>query len=461
MRVPRTTVARRQFLRGSLAATAAIPLLDIERAFAAGAAAPPRRLLIFYTPNGTIGPEWRPRGSESAFTFGRILQPLEPFRAKLLPLGGVHMALADSGYGSHHTRGVGGLLTGRPILAGTFMSAGPPTAGWAAGISIDQHIAKTLSPPTPFRTLELGVQVIDAEVRGRVSYLGASQPVPPLESPYDAFDRAFAAVTVGTPAGTPAIGDRLRAQRRTVLELVREELAGVRGRVGTEDRLKLDAHLQAVQDIERRLMPPTPGGAGGAAGGLCVAPTVGTRMDVRAPANMPAVGKLQMDIAAAALACDLTRVVTLQWTHAESNQSFPWLGINDAHHVISHAGDTDAAAQEKLTQINVWYAQQLAYLLGKLDSYREGERTLLDNTAVLWCNEVGKGNNHAHRDLPFLLAGSCGGHFRTGRFVDYQANGAAGHPHNNLLVSLAQAMGTKDTVFGDPAHCTGALPGLV
>jgi hypothetical protein len=183
-------------------------------------------------------------------------------------------------------------------------------------------------------------------------------------------------------------------------------------------------------------------------------------MDVQAPANMPAIGKLQMDLAAAALACDLTRVLSLQWTYAESNQSFPHLGFTDFHHVMSHAGDSDAAAQEKLTKINVWYAEQFAYLLGKLASYPEEGGTLLDNTAVLWCNEVGKGNNHAHRDLPFLLAGSCGGYFRTGRFVDYMAGGAAGHPHNNLLVSLAQAMGLPDTTFGDPAYSTGPLPGL-
>lgn len=449
---------RRRFLRGGLAATAVIPLLDAERAFAQAAA--PRRLVIFYTPNGTIGSEWRPRGTETAFTLGRILKPLEPFRAKLLPLGGVNMALADAGFGSHHTRGVGGLLTGRPILSGTFQSAGPPTAGWAAGISIDQHIARTLNPPTAFKTLELGVQVIDAEVRGRLSYLGASQPLPPLESPYDAFDRVFAGVSPAGPAPAPAGPmDRLRAQRRTVLELVREDLAAVRARVGASDRLKLDAHLTSVQDIERRLVPPTPSG-GTMGGAACALPAAGARMDVRAPANMPAIGKLQMDIAATALACDLSRVVTLQWTHAESNQSFPHLGITGAHHTMSHAGDTDAAAQENLTKINVWYAEQLAYLLGKLDAVREGDRTLLDNTVVLWCNEVGKGNNHAHRDLPFLLAGSCGGHFRTGRFVDYQAGGGAGHPHNNLLVSLAQAMGTRDTTFGDPAHCTGPLPGL-
>jgi hypothetical protein len=447
---------RRHFLGGSLAATALIPLLEAERAF--GQTTPfPRRLLIFYTPNGTIGPEWRPKGTETSFTFGRILKPLEPYRAKLLPLGGVNMALADSGFGSHHTRGVGGLLTGRPILQGTFQSAGPPTAGWAAGISIDQHIAKTLSPPTPFRTLELGVQVVDAEVRGRISYLGASQPVPPIESPYDAFDRVFAAVKPPSTPTDPAM-ERLRAQRRSVLELVREELADARTRASTADRIKLDAHTESIRDIERRLVTMPADAGGGSA--TCQVPTMGARMDVQAPANMPTIGKLQMDIAAAALACDLTRIVTLQWTYAESTQTFPVLGIGDAHHVMSHAADSDATAQENLTKINVWYAEQLAYLLGKLASYKEGDVTLLDNTVILWCNEVGKGNNHAHRDLPFLLAGSCGGYFRTGRFVDYMAGGAAGHPHNNLLVSLAQAMGAKDATFGDPAHCTGPLPNL-
>jgi len=445
-------------MQGSLLASALLPLLEGGRAWGQAAVAP-RRLLIFYTPNGTIGPEWRPQGTETSFTFGRILKPLEPFKAKLIPLGGVHMALADSGFGSHHTRGVGGLLTGRPILSGTFQSAGPPTAGWAAGISLDQHLARTLNPPTPFKSLELGVNVIDAEVRGRLSYTGASQPVPPVENPYDAFDRVFAGLAApGTASGGSAALDRIRAQRRTILDLVGEELGSVRSRVGTADRMKLDAHLQSVQDIEQRLATPTTGGSTPTTG--CTVPSVGARTDLSSADSMPTLGKLQMDIAAAALACDTTRIVTLQWTHAESNQSFPWLGISDFHHVISHAGDTDAAAQEKLTKINVWYAEQLAYLLGKLDSYQEGERTLLDNTVVLWCNEVGKGNNHAHRDLPFLLAGSCGGQLRTGRFVDYQANGAAGHPHNNLLVSLARAMGGSDTTFGDPAHCTGPLTGL-
>jgi hypothetical protein len=442
---------RRRWLQGSLAAAAAIPLLDATRA-RGQAATYPRRLLVFYTPNGTIDAEWRPTGGETDFTLGRILQPLAPYRDKLLVLGGVHMPLADSGFGSHHTRGVGGLLTGRPILEGTFESAGPPTAGWASGISLDQHIAKALAPPTPFQTLELGVQVVDAEVRGRLSYSGASQPLPPVESPYAAFDRIFAGVMPG--ATDPAL-EALRKRRETVLSLVREELGDARSKVGAEDRTKLDQHLTAIRDIERRLTGVVPAGTGD-----CAPPALGAPLDVQATENMPAIGALHMDILASALACDLTRVATLQWTHAESDHAFPWLGIDQAHHTMSHSGDNDQAAQENLTKINVWYAEQLAYLLAKLAEYPEGDGSLLDNTVVLWCNEVGKGNNHDHRDLPFLLAGSCGGHFATGRFVDYSAAGGAGHPHNDLLVSLANAMGTADTTFGDPAHCTGPLPGL-
>lgn len=454
----RGQLARRQLLRGSLLAAAALPLFEATRA-RGQAGQYPKRLLIFYTPNGTIDAEWRPQGSETGFQLGRILAPLEPFRDKLLVLGGVHMALADSGFGSHHTRGIGGLLTGRPILEGTFESAGPPTAGWASGISIDQHLANALAPPTRFRSLELGVQVVDAEVRGRLCYTGASQPLPPVESPYAAFDRVFAGLSLpGTDpnAVDPAL-ERLRKNRQTVLGLVREELNAARPQLGRDDRAKLEQHLASIQDIERRLLPAS---GGGGANVTCAAPELGPALDLTAAANLPAIGRLQLDIAAAAMACDLTRIATVQWTHAESDQTFPFLNVSGAHHTMSHAGDADAQARENLTKINVWFGEQLAYLLGKLASYPEGNGTLLDNTVVLWCNEVGKGNNHEHRDLPFLLAGSCGGYFSTGRFVDYQANGAAGHPHNDLLVSLAHAMGATDATFGDAAHCTGPLPGL-
>jgi hypothetical protein len=464
----RAWTGRRQLLR-ALAAGGLAPVTWLGGGGRAGAQAQaPRRLVFFYTPNGTIGPEWRPRGSETGFTVGRILTPLAPHRARLLVLGGVNMVLAEAGFGSHHTRGIGGLLTGRPILMGNFRSAGPPTAGWASGISIDQHIARAVGAATRFRSLELGVQVVDAEVRGRLSYLGPSQPLPPIESPYDTFDRLFTGAGAPPPSGggaapppvTGAAAERLRLGRKSVLDFLQQELGAVRGWVGGDDRGRIDAHLESIRDIERRLGagpgqgPVTPPAAG------CTPPAAPARMDVSAAASMPAVGRLQMDLLAAALACDQTRVATLMWTHAESTQSFPFIGVTGQHHTMSHAGDQDAAAQESLTRINVWYAEQLRYLLDALAARPEGAGSLLDSTVVVWMNEVGKGNNHAHRDLPVLLAGSCGGRFRTGRFLDYAAGGAAGQPHNNLLVSLANAMGVPEVTFGDARYCTGPLPNL-
>ena len=464
---PDTTRLRRRGVLRALSAAGLLPLARGGWAFAQPGGSPPRRLIFFYTPNGTIIPEWRPRPGATPrdFTLGRILRPLERHRDKLLVLGGVNMALADSGFGSHHTRGMGGLLTGRPILRGTFQSAGPPTAGWGSGISVDQHIAKVVGASTRFRSLELGVRVIDAEVRGRLSYLGANQPLPPMESPQEVYGRLFAGLggNAGPPNGSGGPentlrAERLLAQRKSVIDYVKDELGRVAGEFGGEDRQRLDAHLTAVRDIERRLGTALPGTPG--AGGACSAPAQPTGAPLSQAADMPAIGELQMDFLTAAMACDLVRVATLQWTHAESNQTFPWLGINGQHHTMSHAGDQDAAAQESLTKINVWYGEQMAALLDRLAATREGDGTLLDHTAVVWVIEVGKGNNHAHRDLPFVIAGSCGGAFRTGRFVDYLAGGGRGHPHNNLLVSLANAMGLPDTTFGDPAHCTGPLPDL-
>ncbi|KYF73102.1 DUF1552 domain-containing protein [Sorangium cellulosum] len=445
-------ISRRRLLQGSLAATAAIPLLNADWARGDESTAP-KRLVVFYTPNGTLESQWMPRGTETDFTLSPLLQPLEPFKAKLLPLRGINMdVVVNSNIGSEHARGIGGLLTGRALLRGNFRSFNSSNAGWSSGISLDQHLANTLKPSTLFRTLELGVQVRDPEVRGRICYGGPDQPIPPREDPYDTFEQLFAAATPGQ-SSADAI-DRLRAQRRTVFDILGEEIAEVRPRIGAEDRIKLDAHMQSIRGIEERLA----GSNGGAATTGCAGPALGQRIDLLDDANMPAIGKLQMDMAAAALACDLTRIVTIQWSYAESEHLYPWLDLRGNHHAISHQWDTEGKAQ--YSKIHTWFAEQLAYLLGKLDSYAEGDRTLLDNTVVLWVTEISESTQHALTNMPFLLAGSAGGVFRTGRFVDYLANGGKARQHNDLLLTIANAMGTNDTTFGDPAFCSGTLPSL-
>ena len=120
-----------------------------------------------------------------------------------------------------------------------------------------------------------------------------------------------------------------------------------------------------------------------------------------------------------ALACDLTRVATIQWERSVGDVRFSWLGATRGHHAYSHDADSVADTVEMLTKINIWYSEQFAYLLGKLASIREGTGTMLDNTLVFWCNELSRGNSHSHPDMPFVLAGRAGGALRTGRFLSY------------------------------------------
>lgn len=450
-------LSRRHLLQGvGLGGLSALPLLSSRRLRAQQSSAP-LRFLVVYSPNGTIWSEWASAGaSETDYTTGRILAPLEAFKSRIITMEGVNQTIASETQGipSFHARSIGGLLTGQRINFGTFMAAGNTTnAGWANGISLDQYLANQIEGQTPFKSLEFGVMVTDDEVRGRLSYLGPDQPLPPMNSPYDAFDRVFAGVGPGVDQGAL---DQLRADRRSVLDVVLEEIDDVRPRLPSEDQLKLDAHLDSLRGIEQRLAE----GSLGNLGQTCTVPTLGERMDALATDNMPTTSELQMDLIAASLACDTTRIATLQFSWAESNQQFPWLDLpsgNIQHHNTSHAGDSDADAQESLVRVNTWYNEQFAYLLQKLDSYQENGSTLLDNTIILRVNELARGNDHQLTDLPFLLAGGQNAGLVGGRHLDF-----SGSPrrHNDLLVSIANLMGDEINVFGDVDYSNGALPGL-
>jgi len=173
----------------------------------------------------------------------------------------------------------------------------------------------------------------------------------------------------------------------------------------------------------------------------------------------PAVGGIQLDLMAMALACDITRVASMQWSRSVSSTRFTWLNVAQGHHDLSHRPDTDPGAVSDLTKINTWYAQQLAGLIDRLKATPDGAGgTMFDGTLVLWCNELAKGNTHGRVGAPYVLAGSAGGALRTGRFLRYDGQGL---PHNNLLVSILNAMGVPDTTFGKPDWCTGPLAGLL
>jgi hypothetical protein len=146
------------------------------------------------------------------------------------------------------------------------------------------------------------------------------------------------------------------------------------------------------------------------------------------------------------------------WANADSWQYYPFAGVNEEHHELSHASDDDDASNEKLVAINTWHAEQTARLLDQLAAVTDVDGTsLLDQSVILWGNELGAGNTHSYQDIPWLLAGGAGGYFRMGQSLPLRDR-----PHNDLLVSVCHAMGLADVeTFGIPGVCTGPIDELV
>lgn len=449
--MPRS-LSRRQFAKLLAGAFTALPVL--ESLPAAGQQAPasgPKRLLLLFNPNGTIGDEFWPAAgaTETSFELGRILAPLAAFKDKMLLLRGVHLSVADHPNlpGGPHQRGMGGLFTGSELQTGTMLDGDGSQAGWSNGVSVDQEIVHRLNPPTLLPSLELGVRATAADVMARISYSGPGSPVPPMNDPREVFQRLNSGF-VNDLAG-PEQAAR-REQRRRVMAAVQAQYAALAPRISVNDRQKLERHGEFLNGIVRRL------DYGIRPGPACVAPVEPPALEVESGATMPEITRLQLDMLALAFACDLTRVASLQFSTAINAIGFPWLNNNSEGHNLSHRGPSDTDAREQLIARSAWYAEQIAYLARQLATITEGDRTALDNTVMVWGNEISQGNTHSHENIPFMLLGSAGGHFRTGRFLEL-----GGVPNNRLLVSLLNAMDVPATGFGHAEFAGGGpLSGL-
>ncbi len=452
---------RRNLLRGTLAATAAYPLLEARRV-AGQSASYPTRLIVFTTPNGTRNALYWPTGTETNFTLPMITAPLQPYAQKLTFMKGIRLndqlqnGSLGGNLGSEHARGTGGMLTARPLNAGTeFMSFGNTTSGWGSGESIDQYLVDTLAPPTTFTSFQIGVHVRDTQVRARIAYRGSNEPIPPREDPSDVYSALFS--NVGGTSGTtdPAALARLLAQRQSVFDLTTAETTRLMGIVGADDRTKLQAYQDSMRDVETRL---TAMQTGDQSESTCMAPTL-VEPDLTVDNQYLQAGQMQMDLAAAALACDQTRIMTFQWSYSESEHLFQFLNnIQGNHHAISHDFSSSGVNYDAYNSIQTWYASQFAYFLGKLDSIQEGDGTLLDHSLVLWATEIGESTQHDLTLMPYLFAGSASGNIRAGRFIDW---GSTRYDNNQMLISIAHAMGADDlTTFGDPSGQMGPLPDL-
>jgi hypothetical protein len=443
-------LSRRRLLRRlgvSAAAAPLVPLLDRT----ADAAVLPKRLLLVYSPNGAHPPFWWPTGTETAFTFkpGSILEPLDPFRSFLNFPMNLKRVFKDRGGG--HEKGIGCLWTGASLNPGNQANGG----GYPSAASIDQIIGKALPQETDFRTLEVAVQPdtpgADGDTLKHMCYAGSNQPMPAVSSPYVLFDRLTGnGGSLGAPPGAESAA-QLKVQRQSVIDLVRRELNTLKPKIDKDDRYKLDRHLDSIRAVETRLQAT----AAPLAPGCLVKPT--GQLDLNANDNFPPLLKLQSDLIVSALACDRTRIATLQWSHGFSLVVHRWVNSPDNHHSITH--DQSPGGVQNNVKVNRWYATQLAYLLGELRKIPEGNGTLLDNTLVVWASELSPnagGDVHEPNPVCVVTAGGLGGRVRTGRFSDFSQK----YDWNQMLVTICQAMGANINVVGDLGG-VGPVPGLL
>lgn len=428
----------------------------------------PKRLVLLFTPDGApaldynSAIDWRPQGTEREFTLHGIHQPLEPLKSKLvIPWG---LTMTAGGAGENHAFGMAGLWTAStlhgPSAGADFDGGNGNRTGWGSGPSIDQIVARAHGPDCPYlvapddplqetayRTVELGVQCQNPTSLNRMIYAGDNAPLHPEMNPRAAFDRLLAGIDPSAP-GTeedPA-RERRQTEQQALVDLLKDDLTRLRRRVGKEDHYKLDAHLEGLLDLERRLGGPPP-----------LSPDANCTVSAPPGAtsgrggDFPTEIRHMMDIAVAALSCDVTRVLSLQLSYAFSHVLHTWLGHSSDHHNMSHDGQD---RRNELQEIDTWYAEQVLYLLEKLDSVDEGEGTLLDNTLVVWGRELGT-TAHRMTRVPFVLAGGARGALQAGRYLQYD-----GQQHARLLVSVARTMGLDVDGVGNREPSSGGLTGI-
>ncbi|MBI2372625.1 MAG: DUF1552 domain-containing protein [Deltaproteobacteria bacterium] len=434
---------RRRFLQ-SLAGAASVPLLSSLRPARALEVEYPTRFVVFFHPNGTMPGDWWPKRAdgETDFDLNVIHEPLQPFKGKLVLFRGLDLVVGDAGPGEPHQKGMGAVLTGRELLEGEFVGGDGSLAGWGSGISLDQEIANLIAGTTK-KSIELGVRATTAEVRARISYLGPSRPLPPQNDPQQVFTSLFS--DVSRPESENM---KLWARRRSILDAATKQFGLVMPKLSSEDRLKLGQHLQLVEDVEARLRPQAV---------TCEVPAYPRPLDPDSEESMPEVMDLQIQLLVMALACDVTRVASLQVSNAQNQIRYPWLASTGIGHSLSHAGPSDANARDEWVRRDTWLAGRLAAMLTLMAQIPEGNGSLLDHTLVLWCNELSVGSSHSQVNMPFLLAGGAGGRIRTGRYLQL----ATSRSHNDLLLTILRAFGGNGETFGNPDYCSGVLPGLL
>ncbi len=420
-------LSRRAFLRG-VGVTMALPWLESLPVWGDDGprhapSEPPVRFAVLFAGNGFHSKEWWAKGEGKGMQLGKVLEPLHPFREKLLFLRGLYNA--EALIGGIHSCQTGNLLSGAHLAPGGEVRS---------GVSCDQLVAGRLKDQTKVPSLVLGCEPSIAAIHknysmiysSHISWASPTTPTPLELYPALAFDRLFR--------------DEVGKADRSVLDAVLEDTRGLRNAVSKADQRRLDEYLSSVREVEQRI--DRAGNSGRLQGWR---PTLAKPDRPRPadgiPQDIDQHMRLMCDILVLAFRTDTTRVCTLKLNNDHSSLRFPHLKVDYMiHHLLSH---TDGADWLK---VNQFFTQQVAYIAEKLDAVQEGGRTLLDNSMILYLSSMMTGG-HDNRQLPVVLLGRGGGTIRTGRTLDY-----LNKPNRrmcSLYLSLMDKTGVRLDRFGD------------
>jgi hypothetical protein len=434
----KTNLNRRHFLRG-VGACLALPAFEafspviaaIKEAapLATTGSGAPLRMAYVYFPNGAHQEHWWPTEGDS-LVLNRTMQPLESVRHQLQVLGGMDHVNATPGPdgAGDHARASGTFLTGVRVKK----TAG---ADIHAGISIDQLAARRVGHLTRFPSLELTCDAIrksgscdsgySCAYQYNLSWSSPSTPVAPEANPRLVFERLFGA---GSPGERGRHLKQRQQQQRSILDFVLDDARAIQKNLTARDHEKLDEYLTSVRDLEKRIEQAE----------RFEAPDPAIKTPDGIPASFQEHIRMMFDMLLLAFQTDSTRIATFLMANEGSNRAFPEIGIPEGHHYLSHHRQQEDM-MEKVAEIDLWYMQQFAYFLERMEQTKDVDgRSLLHNSMIVYGCGNADGNRHTHTNLPVILAGAGGGTLNPGRF-----NKLPSMPMSNLLLSMADRLGIE------------------
>ncbi|QDV29804.1 hypothetical protein Spb1_17210 [Planctopirus ephydatiae] len=439
-------LSRRHLLRGA-GAMLALPLLDAMLPRTWGAPSqfkpwnrshgPQPRMICCYIPNGVNILEWVPETTGKEYQFSKTLQVLEPHRADFTVLSGLGHPASQGGHSGADT-----WLTGANLQA-------VPGADYTNSVSMDQIVADLHGRHTRYGSLQLSDQsgTGSAGHSHTLSFDVNGTPLPAENSPQRLFERLFVPESVADKTATL----RRLAEKKSILDSVREDAKRLEKTLGKRDRQKLDEYFTSIRTTEEQLsrmeawidrpkpeVPPT---------NLQLGSQPGNAHD------RPMWIDVMLELAYLAFLTDTTRVITFEW----SREAGGFGGGGENHHEYSHHGG-DAGMLAKLGQIDRFHLSKLDRFMNLLKSTTEADSHMLDQTIIVYGSGMnsGKGGEHSPKNLPLLVAGGKKLGLKHGQHLAF--NSDKHPPLSNVLLSLAQKMGVESDRFSD---ATGTLTGLV